>query len=85
MGVARGQRARLIGPLPSAFLGVVLLEGGSRPWRHAVPEIDQTLQERSSRVFMMEERRMTLLLALSFEQGTGTREGELGTRVRERG
>ena len=53
MGVARGQRARLIGPLPSAFLGVVLLGGGSRPWRHAVPEIDQTLQERSSCVFIV--------------------------------
>ena len=48
MGVARGQRARLIGPLPSAFLGVVLPGEGSRPWRHAVQEIDQTLQERSS-------------------------------------
>ena len=32
---------------------------------------------------MTEERGMTLLLALSFEQGMGTREGELGTRPRE--
>ena len=31
----------------------------------------------------MAERGMTLLLALSFEQGTGIREGELGTRLRE--
>ena len=32
---------------------------------------------------MMEERRMTLLLALSFEQGTGIREGKLGTGTRK--
>ena len=32
---------------------------------------------------MMAERGMTLLLALSFEQGMGIREGELGTRLRE--
>ena len=60
MGVARGQRARLIGPLPSAFLGVVLPGEGSRPWRHAVQEIDQTLQERSSCVLQC-KRGMTLL------------------------
>ena len=60
MGVARGQRARLIGPLPSAFWGVVLLGGGSLPWWHAVPEIDQTLQER------------TVVIAM---QGTKEREG----------
>ena len=60
MSVARGQRARLIGPLPSAFWGVVLLGGGSLPWWHAVPEIDQTLQER------------TVVIAM---QGTKRREG----------
>ena len=58
--MARGQRARLIGPLPSAFWGVVLLGGGSLPWWHAVPEIDQTLQER------------TVVIAM---QGTKRREG----------
>jgi len=57
MGVARGQRARLIGPLPSAFWGVVLLGGGSLPWWHAVPEIDQTLQERTVVIVMQGTKR----------------------------
>ena len=68
MGVARGQRARLIGPLPSAFWGVVLLGGGSLPWWHAVPEIDQTLQERTvvyCNARNQEKGGMTMFLTLS--------------------
>ena len=72
MGVARGQRARLIGPLPSAFWGVVLLEEGSLPWWHAVPEIDQTLQESNNARNQENQEKM---LSLSFELRMRLRKG----------